>query len=83
MAPSKFRHGLGREPLVAMMKSTDMWKGDDITLVGWLNRARLRAIFPKQQMRSGLVVTIEVRGEDPTQMALIQDDHVIQAFTTD
>ncbi len=67
MAVSKFRLGSGREPLVAMMKSTDLWKGDDFTLAGWLSRARYRAIFPKRQMRSGLVVIIEVRGEDPTQ----------------
>ncbi len=77
MAVSNIRLGSGREPMVAMMKSTDLWKGDDFTLAGWLSRARLRTIFPKRQIRSGLVVIIKVRGEDPMQMPLVQDDHVI------
>lgn len=83
MANSNCRLGSGLAPLVAMMKSTDLWKGDDSTLAGWLSRARLGTIFPKRQMSPGLVVIIEVRGEDPTQMALVQDDYVIQAFATD
>jgi hypothetical protein len=65
------------------MESPDLWKGDDATLAGWLSRSRLRTIFPKRQMSPGSVVIIEVRGKDPTQMALVQDDHVIQAFTPD
>ena len=77
MAVLKFRLGSGRESLVAMMKAADLWSGDDLTRIGWMNRTWLRAVLPQRQVRSGSMVIVKIRGKDPTQMALIQDHHVI------
>ena len=77
MAVLNFRLGSGREPLVAMMQTADLWNGDDLTRIGWMNRTWFRAALLKRQVRSGSMVIVEIRGEDPTQMALVQDDHMI------
>ena len=83
MSVLKFRLGSGREPFVAMRKATNLWNGNDLARIGWMNRTRFRAVLLKRHVRSGPMVIIKIRGEYPTQMALVQNDHVIQAFTAD
>ncbi len=60
MAGSSLQPGSGRETFIAMMKSTNLWKGDDLALAGRLSRARLRAILPERQMSPGSMVIVEV-----------------------
>ena len=66
-----------------MMQAANLWNGDNLARMGWMNRTWFRAVLPQRQVRSGSMVIVEIRGEDPTQMTLVQDDHVIQAFTAD
>ena len=77
MSVLKFRLGSGREPFAAMMKATNLWDGDDLARIGWMNRTGFRAVLLKRHVRSESMVIIKIRGEDPTQMAFVQDDHVI------
>src|SRR5580700_7484570 len=77
---------LRREALVAMVHTTDLGDGDDFSDLGNLYRPLLRAIFVQRKMRPGEMVIIEVRCEDLTQMALVEDDEVVQtlaAYRTD
>ena len=63
-----------------MVQTTDLWNDDHLPSVGRRNRTGIRAVFSQRQMRSASVVVVLVRGEDPTQMALAEDDQVIQTL---
>ena len=49
---------------------------------GGMHRARIGTVFPHEQMRSGSVIVL-VRREGATQMALVEDNEVVQALTPD
>ena len=70
----------GREPLVPMMEPADLRKRHDLSGAAGLNRSPLGSVLAQRKMRSVPVVIIEVRNKDPSQMPLIQDDHVVQAL---
>ena len=57
---SQFRVGSGSQPLVAMMKSTDLREGDDLAPVGRLCQARLRTVLFEGQVGPGLVIIPQV-----------------------
>ena len=65
MVWSGFQPGSGRETFIAMMKSANLWKGDDLVLAGRLSRAGLRAILAERQMSPCSVVIVEIRPQDP------------------
>ncbi len=67
-AGSSVQPGSGRETFIAMMKSANLWKGDDLALVGRLGRAGFRAILAERQMSPRSMVIVEVRGKDPPQV---------------
>ena len=82
-AGSRSRLGSGSEPLVAMMKTADLWERDDPALARRLDGTRFRTIFPERQMSSESMVIRQVRRQETPQVMLIQNDRVLQAFTAD
>jgi hypothetical protein len=75
-----------RKALVAMVHTTDLGDGHDFSDLGRLYRPLLRAILVQGKMRPGAMVIVEVRYEDAAQMALVEDDQVVQtlaAYRTD
>jgi len=68
-------------PGVAVMESAkDRGRCD---APGPLNRARDWRIFVQWSMRSDLIVIGRVGSQDPAQMGLAENDHVIQALAAD
>ena len=72
-----------REALVAVMQAADFRDGDDSSDAAMLNRAGVGAIFIERKMRAGALVVVDVRGQDAAEMALIEDDDVVQALPSD
>jgi hypothetical protein len=50
---------------------------------GWVYGARFRTILVKREMGSGLVMILKIRRQNPAQLALIEDDDVIETFAAD
>ena len=73
----------GREALVAMMQPVDLRYGDDAAAPQWLDGTRVRTILVEREMGSGSVVVVHVRCKDVAQMALVEDDDLIQALPPD
>ena len=68
---------------VAMMQATNLREGDNVSRGGWVYRARFRTILVKREMGSGLVMILKIRRQNPAQLALIEDDDVIETFAAD
>ena len=63
-----------------MMQATDFRDGDDSSDAAMLNRAGVGAILVERKMRPGSMIVIDIRGQDAAQMALVEDQDVIQTF---
>jgi hypothetical protein len=48
-----------------------------------LDRRRYRTIHLQRPVRAPMMVIPEVTSQEPPEMLLVQDDHVVQAFTAD
>jgi len=72
-----------REALVTVVRTTDLRDGDDSADPRRLDGARVRTILVERKMRPGAVVIIHVGREDAAQMALVEDDDMVQAFPPD
>ena len=68
---------------VAMMQTTNLREGDNVSHGGWVYGARFRTILVKREMGSGLVMVLKIRRQNPAQLALIEDDDVIETFAAD
>ena len=66
-----------------MMQTADSRDGDDLSDSAWHDRARVGAILVERKMRPRAVIVSNVSGEHAAQMALVEDDHVIQTLATD
>src|SRR5258708_38566997 len=66
-----------------MMQAADLRDGEDSSDPAWLDRARGGAILVECKMRPRSVVVFDVGGKDTTQMALVEDHDVVEAFATD
>jgi hypothetical protein len=66
-----------------MMKSTDLWKGDDLALARRLYRARLRAILSEREVGPRLMIVLEIGRQKPLQVTFVQDDDVMEAIAPD
>ena len=73
----------GSQPLVAMMKSADLRKGDDPTLIRRLYRARLWAILFEGEVGPGVVIIPQVGRQKPLEVVFAQDNDVIEAVASD
>jgi hypothetical protein len=66
-----------RRAVVAMMQTAESRTSSDATGLQGTNPAT-RRLLPKSKMSAILVVIADIVGEQPLQMSLIQDDHMIQ-----
>lgn len=70
----------GSDPIVAVMQAPDFWDRDNLSDSAWLNRTCVGAILVERKMSAGALVIVDVRAEDATQMALVEDQDVIQTL---
>ena len=75
--------GSGRDALVVMMRSADLWRLDHAASVGGLDFPRLRAIHFQGQVRSPRVIVDKVVSEDPLEMPFVHHDHLVKAVATE
>ena len=66
-----------------MVQTADLRNGDHLAAGRWMHRARIGTVLPQEQMRSGSVIVFLVRREGATQMALVEDNEVVQTFAPD
>ena len=65
------------------MQPTDFWNFPDQSTLRPLNRPRYGAIPLQRSVRAPVMRVSEVLSQEPPQIPLVQDDHVIQALATD
>ena len=80
---AKLRRESGRPTGVTMMEATDLGKLDDLPVLRWLDRSRLRRILLQRQMRSRTMVVADVSPQDSAKMTLVEDDDVIETLSPD
>ena len=69
-------------PFVAVVQPADLAGGDDLPLAPILDFTTLRAIHLQREVGSRTIVVLDIRFQDTSQMALVEDDQVIQAFSS-
>src|SRR4029077_14188172 len=75
---------LSRHPsFIMMMQPTHLWDFPDWAKLWPLDRPRQRTIHVQGSVRTPVMIILEVTGQQPPEMALVQDDHVVQAFAAD
>jgi hypothetical protein len=72
-----------RSPLIVVMQPTHVWDFPDRANLRPLDRPWHRTIPRQRPGRMPLMVRAKVVGQEPPQMALVQDGHVVQAFPAD
>ena len=71
---------LTTEELVKELMRRETFAG----IVVWkLYATRPRAVLFEREMRSGVMMILKIARQYATQMTLVEDDNVIQAFTAD
>src|SRR5215813_1091766 len=66
-------------PLIMVMQSTHLWDFPDRAVLRPLDRPRHRTIHVQRPVCAPIMIIVEVFGQEPAQMSLVQDDHVVQA----
>ncbi len=66
-----------------MVESADLGQGNDASLFGWLDGARLGSIPLEREVRARTVVVAEVAVQTRTEVSLTQDDHVVKELAAD
>src|SRR5215471_11273000 len=69
-----------RSPLIVMMQPTHFWDFLNQSKLRPLDRPRYRTIHIQRPVRAPMMVILEVPGQEPSQMSLVQANHVVQAF---
>src|SRR5262245_28948496 len=72
-----------RSPLIMGLPPTHLWHFPDRANIWPLDQPRHRTIHVQCPVSSPGMVVREVGSQEPPEMALVQDNHVIQALTTD
>ena len=65
-----------------MVEAADLWKRDHFTVRYGLCGSRRRCVLRQRQMSPGAVIVGQISGERPSEMRLIEDDHVIKTLPT-
>ena len=65
------------------MKAAQMGESNDPTLAGVFDVPSLRALLVQREMGSCRVVVSEVGAQEPFEMAVVVDDHVIEPLASD
>src|SRR5215216_2501142 len=66
-----------------VMQPTHFWNLPDRANLRPLDRPRHRTIHVQRPVCTPVMIILEVLGQKPPEMALVQDDHVVQALATD
>ena len=66
-----------------VMQPTYLWDFPDWANLWSLDGPRQRTIHVQCPVCAPVMIILEVLGQEPPQMALVQDDHVVQAFAAD
>jgi hypothetical protein len=72
-----------RSPLIVVMQPTHVWDFPDPSNLRPLDRPRYRTIHVQRPVRAPVMIVSEVPGQEPPQISLVQDDHVVQACAAD
>jgi hypothetical protein len=74
------REILRRQPAVAMMEAADKGRLKDSAQVGTVHRSRFRGVLVQGEVRPDVVVVGKVVLQQPTQMGLVEHDHMVEAL---
>src|SRR5919198_507850 len=75
---------LSRRPsFIMMMQPTHLWDFPDWANLWPLDRSRHWTIHIQGPVHTPMMVITKVPGQEPPEMSLVQDDHMVQAFTAD
>jgi hypothetical protein len=66
-----------------MVQPSHFWDFPDYPKLRPLDQPRHRTIHGQRPVRTPVMIILEVLGQEPPQMALMQDDDMVQAFSTD
>ena len=66
-----------------MVQAADLGEGDNVAGRGWLYGSGLGAILVQREMCAASVVILKICRQHTAEVLLIEDDDVIEAFTTD
>jgi hypothetical protein len=66
-----------------MVQTTDLGAFHDVAATGRFHGPGIRRVLPESKVRPGSVVVADIASEDPSQMVLVEDHHVVQAFPPD
>jgi hypothetical protein len=73
----------GGAPLVVPIETACFLDLYNVAFLGSLDRARLGAVHGERAVAAPAVVVLEVVGEQPAQLMLIEDDDVVEALAAD
>ena len=62
------------------MQAADSRDGDYLSDPAWHDRAGVGTILVERKMRAGALVVVDIRRQDATQMALVEDHDVLQTL---
>jgi hypothetical protein len=66
-----------------MTQAARLWECDNLACRRRLDEAGPWTIFVEREMGSGPVMILKIARQDLRQVTLVEDDHVIQAFSAD
>ena len=70
-----------RSPRVTMVQTTDLEERNDPAASGRFNGPGIRRVLAESKVRPGNVVVAEIAFQDSSQMVLVEEHHMVQAFT--
>ena len=68
---------------IAMMQTTNLREGNNLTSCWRVYWTRLGAILVEREMRSGFVMVLKIPRQNCAQVMLVKDNDVIQTFAAD
>jgi hypothetical protein len=71
---------LRRQPAVAMMEAADKGRLNDSAQVRTVYRSRFRGVLVQGEVRPDAVVVGKVVSQQPTQVGLVEHDHMVEAL---
>src|SRR5262245_16263494 len=66
-----------------MMQPTHLWHFPDQSNLRPLDQLRHRTIHVQGSVCAPVMIILEIPGQEPPQMALVQDDHLVEAVAAD
>ncbi len=66
-----------------MVESADLGQGNDTAVLGRLDGAGRGRILVEREVRPRAVIVAEVAVQPPTEVSLVEDDHVVEKLTAD